>query len=99
MDRYRNIKTLRNTQGIEYYRGTKYPEIPLSENDIYVITVTGDRLDILANQYYGDSTLYWVISSANPSQSFSSMYIIEGSQLRIPNNVSNVIAAYNALNS
>ena len=45
MDRYRNIKTLRNTQGIEYYRGTKYPEIPLSENDIYVITVTGDRLD------------------------------------------------------
>jgi len=99
MDRYRNIKTLRNTQGIEYYRGTKYPEIPLSENDIYVITVFGDRLDILANKYYGDPTLYWIISSANPSQSFSSMYIIEGSQLRIPNNISNVLAAYNALNS
>ena len=99
MDRYRNIKTLRNTQGIEYYRGTKYPEIPLSENDIYVITVTGDRLDILANRYYGDSTLYWIISAANPSQSFSSMYLIEGSQLRIPNNISNVLAAYNALNS
>ena len=99
MDRYRNIKTLKNTQGIEYYRGTKYPEIPLSENDIYVITVTGDRLDILANRYYGDSTLYWIISAANPSQSFSSMYLIEGSQLRIPNNLSNVLAAYNALNS
>ena len=99
MDRYRNIKTLKNTQGIEYYRGTKYPEIPLSENDIYVITVTGDRLDILANRYYGDPTLYWIISSANPSQSFSSMYIIEGSQLRIPNNISNILAAYNALNS
>ena len=99
MDRYRNIRTLKNTQGIEYYRGTKYPEIPLSENDIYVITVTGDRLDILANRYYGDSTLYWVISAANPSQSFSSMYPIEGSQLRIPNNISNVLAAYNALNS
>jgi len=99
MDRYRNIKTLKNTQGIEYYRGTKYPEIPLSENDIYVITVTGDRLDIIANRYYGDSTLYWIISAANPSQSFSSMYLIEGSQLRIPNNISNVLAAYNALNS
>ena len=99
MDRYRNIKTLKNTQGIEYYRGTKYPEIPLSENDIYVITVTGDRLDILANRYYGDSTLYWIISAANPSQSFSSMYLIEGSQLRIPNNISNVLASYNALNS
>jgi len=99
MDRYRNIKTLKNTQGIEYYRGTKYPEIPLSENDIYVITVTGDRLDVIANRYYGDSTLYWIISAANPSQSFSSMYLIEGSQLRIPNNISNVLAAYNALNS
>ena len=91
MDRYRNIRTLRNAQGIEYYRGTKYPEIPLS--------VVGDRLDILANRYYGDPTLYWIISSANPSQSFSSMYIIEGSQLRIPNNISNILAAYNALNS
>ena len=99
MDRYRNTRTLRNAQGIEYYRGTKYPEIPLSEDDIYVITVTGDRLDILANRYYGDPTLYWIISSANPSQSFSSMYIIEGSQLRIPNNISNILAAYNALNS
>ena len=99
MNRYRNIKTLKNTQGIEYYRGTKYPEIPLSEDDIYVITVVGDRLDILANRYYGDSTLYWIISAANPSQSFSSMYLIEGSQLRIPNNLSNVLAAYNALNS
>ena len=99
MGRYRNIKRLRNTQGIEYYRGTKYPEIPLSENDIYVITVIGDRLDILANRYYGDPTLYWIISAANPSQSFSSMYLTEGSQLRIPNNLSNVLAAYNALNS
>jgi hypothetical protein len=99
MDRYRNIKILNNAQGIKYYKGTKYPEIPLSEDDIYVITVFGDRLDILANQYYGDSTLYWIISAANPSQSFSSMYIIEGSQLRIPNDVSNVLSSYRALNS
>ena len=99
MNRYRNIKILNNAQGIKYYKGTKYPEIPLSENDIYVITVIGDRLDILANRYYGDPTLYWIISAANPSQSFSSMYIIEGSQLRIPNNVSNVLSSYRALNS
>jgi|TARA_R110000803_G_scaffold48425_3_gene100611 hypothetical protein len=99
MDRYRNIRTLKNTQGIEYYRGTKYPDIPLSENDIYVITVFGDRLDILANQYYGDPTLYWIISASNPSQSFSSMYITIGTQLRIPNNVSNILASFDVLNS
>lgn len=99
MDRYRNIKILNNAQGIKYYKGTKYPEIPLSEDDIYVITVFGDRLDILANQYYGDPTLYWIISASNPSQSFSSMYITIGTQLRIPNNVSNILASFDVLNS
>ena len=98
MNRYREIRTLRNAQGVVYYRGTKYPEIPLSENDIYVTTVFGDRLDIISNQYYGDPTFYWVISSANPTLSFSSMYVVEGTQLRIPNNISNVLTAYNALN-
>ena len=30
------------------YRTTKYPEIPLSVNDIYAITTSVDRLDSLA---------------------------------------------------
>jgi len=99
MNRYKNIPILKNSRGREYYKGTKYPDIPLSENDIYVITVFGDRLDVLAQQYYGDSSLYWIISSANPSLSFNSLYIPLGTQLRIPNNVSNVLAAYKTLNS
>jgi len=99
MNRYKNIQVLKNSQGREYYKGTKYPEIPLSENDIYVITVLNDRLDILAQQYYGDSSLYWIISSANPTLSFNSLYIPTGTQLRIPNNVSEVLASYRTLNS
>lgn len=99
MNRYRNIPVLKNSQGREYYKGNKYPDIPLSENDIYVITVFGDRLDILAQQFYGDSSLYWIISSANPTLSFSSLYAPVGTQLRIPNNVSEVLAAYRTLNS
>jgi len=47
MKRYATIKTLRNTNenvgtlGTVYYRDVKYPEIPLSENDIYVLTDFG----------------------------------------------------------
>jgi hypothetical protein len=37
-----------------YYKSLKYPEIPLSANDLYVITTSGDRLDLLANEYYQD---------------------------------------------
>ena len=47
------------------YRDVKYPLIPRAENDIYVFTGDGDRYDILAQQYYNDSSLYWIISSAN----------------------------------
>jgi hypothetical protein len=49
------------------YTTVKYPEISLDFSDIYVYTTRGDRYDILANIYYGDSSLWWVISTANPN--------------------------------
>jgi|LakMenEpi03Aug12_release.lakeMendotaPanAssembly.Ray.scaffolds.fasta_scaffold595015_2 hypothetical protein len=81
------------------YKTTKYPEIPLSVNDIYVITTDGDRLDLLADQFYDDSTLYWIISSANPNKvNFSSLFINEGTELRIPTNIGGILSQFNALN-
>lgn len=106
MKRYATIKTLRNTnenvgtQGTVYYRNTKYPEIPLSENDIYVLTDFGDRLDLLANQFYNDVTLYWIIAAANPNEvSFGSLFLNKGTQLRIPVNISSIIDSYIEINS
>ena len=99
MNRYKNIPLFINPDNKRYYAESKYPEVVLSNNDIYVITNSGDRLDILAQQFYGDSSLYWIISSANPTLSFSSLYAPVGTQLRIPNNVSEVLAAYRTLNS
>lgn len=106
MKRYANIQTLKNTNenvgtlGAVYYRNNRYPEIPLSENDIYVITEFGDRLDLLANQFYKDVTLYWIIAVANPNKvSFGSLFVNEGTQLRIPTNVSAVVDSYIQINS
>jgi hypothetical protein len=106
MKRYATIQTLRNTNenvgtlGTVYYRNAKYPEIPLSENDIYVLTDFGDRLDLLANQFYSDVTLYWIIAAANPNEvSFGSLFVDEGTQLRIPVNISSIIDSYIELNS
>jgi hypothetical protein len=56
MNRYQNTKYITNTKGKRYYSTTKYPDIPLSLNDIYVYTTQGDRFDILAQQYYNDSS-------------------------------------------
>ena len=106
MNRYQNIQESKTTtndtrpSGKRYYNPVKYPEIPLYDNDIYVVTSFGDRLDLLANQYYSDVTLYWIIAAANPQSTPSdSLFIPAGIQLRIPLNINDIITRYNILNS
>jgi nucleoid-associated protein YgaU len=77
----------------------KYPAVPLSSNDIQVITTDGDRLDLLANQFYNDSSLWWVISVANPSLKQNSLLPPVGSQLRIPVLLQDVLNSYYLLNN
>jgi hypothetical protein len=90
------------------YQTTKYPEIPLSDNDAYVYTTQGDRFDILAQQYYGDQSLWWVISIANTAVAGTSLpadlpqdslIIPEGNQIRIPANYADVINSFRVLNN
>ena len=106
MNRYANIKKIRNTNefvgtlGDRYYINVSYPEVPQSENDIWVETEFGDRLDLLANQFYNDVTLYWIIAIANPNKvNMGSLYLDPGTQLRIPTNVVSIVDSYNILNS
>jgi phage tail protein X len=99
MNRYQNIpKTKINKKLV--YRTSRYPEILLSPNDIYVYTTQGDRFDTLAQQYYSDSSLWWVISIANTDKVNQSTIVIpEGLQIRIPSTYANVIQDFNIINS
>jgi hypothetical protein len=99
MNRYQDISVIKNSKGVSYYRDNKYPEIPLSVNDIYIVASDGDRFDIIASQYYGDSSLWWVISIANPNLPQNSLYIPLETQIRIPANPSSIVNSYNQLNS
>lgn len=76
-----------------------YPEIPISNDDIYAITEWGDRFDNLAFQFYQDQTLWWIISAANPNLvNFGSLFIPIGTTIRIPINISNIVSRYNTIN-
>jgi len=99
MNRYYN-STILTTQYTNrpYYKGKFYPNIPLSESDIYVITTVGDRLDSLAYTYYSDSTLWWVVSMANNNITKGTLYPPPGTQLRIPTNIGSVLDLYNKFN-
>ena len=96
--RYNNNTTLITSQGKPYYKGKVYPNIPLSKNDVYVITTIGDRLDSLAYSYYNDVNMWWVISAANNNITRGSMFPIPGTQLRIPTDLSVVLRLFNQFN-
>ena len=99
MNRYQNIQIEKSTTGKRIYKTVRYPDVPLTENDIYVYTVQGDRYDILAQQYYSDSSLWWIISIANEQLNQNSLIIPEGIQIRIPSNPASVIRTFNNINS
>lgn len=89
-----------NTQrGPRHYVGTKYPEVPLSDTDIYVYANAGDRFDTLAQQYYNDSSYWWIISSANNFLRQDSYFLPLDQQIRIPQNIGPILSSFNKLNN
>jgi hypothetical protein len=98
MARYDDKTILKTADGTPYYKGKSYPNIPLSVNDVYVVTTIGDRLDYLAYLYYRDSELWWVISAANNNVTKGSLFPVPGTQLRIPLDINNVLNQFNQFN-
>lgn len=99
MNRYAYIKLYKTEEGRTYQGITQYPEIPLSEDDVYVYTADGDRLDKLALEYYRDPSLYWIILAGNPTLPFDTLYPTLGIQIRIPADPINIVNKFNVLNN
>jgi hypothetical protein len=105
MDRYDNnnilltTPTVQDPKVIRYRSSTKYPNVPLSETDVYLYTMRGDRLDNLAYQFYGDPTLWWIRSTANPDLPNDSLYPTLGYQLRIPTDINQILNDFEQLNN
>ena len=92
MERYNNTDILTTEYtNRPYYKGKFYPNVPLSESDVYVITTVGDRLDNLAYSYYRDSTLWWIIVAANNNATSGFLFPVPGTQLRIPTDLNKVL--------
>jgi hypothetical protein len=65
MSRYKLTNQIKDANGIRKSASWIVPVPPTSTNDTYITTTTPDRLDKLANDFYGDSQLWWIIASAN----------------------------------
>jgi|TARA_R110002012_G_scaffold214844_1_gene385950 hypothetical protein len=96
--RYQNIGTQKTESGKVIFLPTKYPTLVPSNEDYYIIAREEDRFDLIASDFYGDSTYWWVVVMANDLPG-DSMYAPPGFQLRIPNNLNDALSAYNVENN
>ena len=63
--RYKKAVLKKDKDGNRYYAPTIVKNIPISDSDQFIFPIIGDRLDTLAQRYYGDSNLWWIIAKAN----------------------------------
>ena len=82
--RYRKEKILKDKNGIRYYKPTIVQNIPLQDTDRFIFPFDGDRLDIIAQRYYGDSNLWWVIAKSNVDLFDGGIFLKPGEEYRIP---------------
>ena len=97
MKRYATTRQKIDKSGIRVYSTTYYPEIRISDGDSFIYPIEGERLDNLANKYYGDTTLWWIIAKANGLKGKPALSSDE--IIRIPGNISSIIEKFQNLNS
>jgi len=98
MRRYDNISIQNRWDGKRVYKTASYPVIIPQDSDIQIVSNSEDYLDSLALKYYGDPTLYWVIALAN-NLGKGRLSVPSGVTLRIPIDISQILANYSHINS
>lgn len=89
-----NVKNIKRLDTGKKVLKTSIPKnIPKRDDDIYIITQETDRLDLLANEFYKDSSLWWIIAVANNINGVN-IGLEAGLQLRIPKNKFDIINQY-----
>ena len=66
MNRYEEItNVIREESGVRRFSTTYYYRIPAKTSDFYIYSKAGDRLDLIANDYYGDPRYWWILANEN----------------------------------
>jgi hypothetical protein len=86
---YTNTKKDSDTN-VTYMESTIYPKVEPKDSDFYIIASAGDRLDLLANIYYKDPSMWWIIATAN-NLNDANFFVEAGTQLRIPADTSDIL--------
>lgn len=100
MLRYKEFSdVLKTSAGKRKFGSLFYPNIEPKDSDIYLFAKRGMRLDLLADRYYGDVTLWPIIARANRIEN-GTLNVVIGRRLRIPYpiSVSDIEDQFNKIN-
>lgn len=82
--RYQSTLQIQDNNGKRRAQTWIYAISTSTIDDIFIKTTTPERLDNLANDFYSDPQLWWLIAAAN-GLGKGSLMIPENTSLRIPN--------------
>ena len=80
MSRYDIVKKI-TEKGVNRIGTADLPRFTENNSDILLIAIQGDRCDLIAQEYYGTTELWWFVASVN---NLKSNNIQAGTQLRVP---------------
>jgi len=95
-NRYNTSKILRDENGTRYLNRVEYPSIPIRDDDVFIRGVFGETFMNIANRFYQDKDLWWIISRANNQG--DSIYTVPGKEYRIPQNINLILQELEQLN-
>ena len=100
MNRYESARHITGSRSqTRKFESTVYPKFDRHEDDIYIITQDGDRLDNLSFEFYNDVQYWWVILAANPNKLRKDSYhVVLGEQIRIPSNPVKYVSDFTKFN-
>ena len=74
---------LLSSEGVEFWDTLVLPTIVSQTDDMVYEVTSSDRIDTIANKFYGDPVLWWVVAAANDMELVPTA-LYEGQKLRIP---------------
>jgi|TARA_Y100000034_G_scaffold1331_1_gene1683 nucleoid-associated protein YgaU len=96
MNRYSYTKVKKDKNGVRCLKITRYPEILVRDTDTFHFARDFERFDWLANKYYNDSTLWWILAKANGYSHESRPKV--GDKIRIPRDINSILQEFHRLN-
>lgn len=98
MSRYKETKVINDRViGAKVMSSTEYPVIQSKDSDITYYVRFDDTYMKLANRFYNDQSLWWIIARANGK--FSGNFTMEiGEKIKIPREVGEILRQHNKLN-